>query len=294
MRELETALRKFKKPFGLSDCEAELEILRDGYRQFYFHESPFSRAALKDRTYLIVGRRGSGTTALSKYFSFQREVKNPVCIEVSDPKVYLQILTVIAERTAHSQAIAIPHVARVWEYVLWAAIFHELRNDNLGLAAPCNIPTARSSDISEVLRTVFEFVAGLFENDDELSIGRSIDAIMNDEQLKDRIRVVKRFARTRPIFIAIDTLEQHDVHDEPLMTAMSALVQFAAGFNLKHSDDRVHLKVFMSGEVFPRLKAAALLNPLKHSRDAIFVMATQRVAAFNKLAVLALPIRGRS
>ena len=272
MRYLHAALRKFKKPFGLSDCEAELEILRDGYQQFYFHESPFSKAALKENTYLIVGRRGSGKTALSQYFSFQREVKNPICIEVANPQVYQQVLTTLAERTASSQVIAIPHLARVWEYVIWSTVFHELRDQNLGLSAPCDIPVDRAANVSEVIRTLFESLTGLFETDNELSIGKSIDTMMNDTQLKERIRSVKRFAHDHPIFIAIDTLEQYDVRDEHLMTAMSALVQFAAQFNLQYADDRIHLKVFMSGEAFPRLKAAALLNPLKHSRDPLYLL----------------------
>lgn len=267
-----SAWKKFRAPFGLDNCEAEIETLREQYSEFYFHESPFSKVALRESVYLIVGRRGSGKTAISQYFSFQKDIKNPVCIEVSEPDVYQQVLTALASRTPTSRVIAVPQLIKVWEFVIWSTIFHELRERNLGIEPAYSIPSERSGKVSDVIKSLFEFLEDLFSEDNADTIGDSIDTVMESADLAEGIRVVKKFAQTHPIFIALDTLEKYDVRDSALMTAMAALIQFAAKFNLKNSHDGIHLKVFMSGEVFPYLKEVVLLNPLKHVRDPLYLL----------------------
>ena len=272
MSDFGKAWETFRAPFGLADCEAELETLKEQYSDFYFHESPFSTAALKDRVYLIIGRRGSGKTALSQYFSFQTTLRDPILIEVSDPSVYQQVLTSLADKAGTSRVIAIPHLVKVWEFIIWSTIFYQLHEQDLGIKPICDVPAARSGKVSDVMKTLFEFLTELLSDDDEHTIGNSLDTVISSADLADGIRIVKRYAQQRPIFIAFDTLEKYDVRDEGLMTALAALIQFAAIFNLKHSQDRVHLKLFVSGELFPYLKEAVLLNPLKHVRDPMYLL----------------------
>jgi hypothetical protein len=61
-------MSEYADPFGLADCESELEELHEEYQQLYFGNTPFNVSALNQRTYLIIGRRGAGKTALSHYF----------------------------------------------------------------------------------------------------------------------------------------------------------------------------------------------------------------------------------
>ena len=86
-----------KAPFGMESCEAEVSLLgEEKYSDLYFDETPFNNVAIKDDTYLIVGRRGSGKTALIQYFSFQKQIANPVCIEIHKPEAYQQVLSEIS------------------------------------------------------------------------------------------------------------------------------------------------------------------------------------------------------
>jgi len=266
------AWEKFKKPFGLPACEAELETLRDDYTSFYFHENPFSPAVLKPNVYLIIGRRGSGKTALAQYFSFQETLRDPICIDVSEPHIYQQVLTSIAERTASYRVIAIPHLIKIWEFAIWTTILHHLRGHGIGVQAPITIPAAQSAGVANVLKTVLEYLSDLFHDDDEKTIGNSIDAVIDSADLAASIRLVKQYAAKRPIIFALDTLEKYDIRDDALMTATAALIQFASTFNLRHSSDNIHLKIFMSGEVFPYLTESVLLNPLKHVRDPLYLL----------------------
>jgi polynucleotide 5'-kinase involved in rRNA processing len=61
----------FRFPFGEESCEHEFKVLQDEYKRFYYNQSRFNTEALEEDVYLIVGRRGSGKTSLTKYFGFQ-------------------------------------------------------------------------------------------------------------------------------------------------------------------------------------------------------------------------------
>src|SRR5262249_44998429 len=78
-------------------------------------------------------------------------------------------------------------------------------------------------------------------------------------------------ARNPPVILAFDTEKKKDVGNDCLMNALAALVQFAADFNLRFGDAGIHLKVFMSGEVFPYLEESVLENPLKNVKDPVYL-----------------------
>src|SRR6478672_10046959 len=112
-----------KEPFGKRSCEAEVKALgEEKYSDLYFDETPFNDAATDSDTYLIIGRRGSGKTALAQYFSFQTKIPDPICIEVRRPELYQQVLSEISRRTSESRPIAVAHLKRVWEFVIWSLV----------------------------------------------------------------------------------------------------------------------------------------------------------------------------
>src|SRR6266851_3582773 len=86
-----------RTPFGRADCESEMAELRSGYCDLYFDETPFNSAALSPDSYLIIGRRGSGKTALAKSFSFQRIHDSPIFIDIDEAIVYQRVQRVLSE-----------------------------------------------------------------------------------------------------------------------------------------------------------------------------------------------------
>jgi hypothetical protein len=79
---MKTICTNLKKPFGHVSCEEEQEVLQDEYSNYFFWETPFNDQALERDVYLIVGRRGSGKTSLTRFFGFQDTYPNAACIDV--------------------------------------------------------------------------------------------------------------------------------------------------------------------------------------------------------------------
>jgi hypothetical protein len=257
-------------PFGQADCESELKALKSEYSELYFDETPFNSEAIKPHTYLIIGRRGSGKTALAQYFSFQKVLKDPIYIDVDEPRVYQKVLSDVAARASESREIAIPRLQKVWEYVIWCVIFEHTREFSKVIAEACD-ETCSTGGVSHLINTIIDRLLVLLHDSDGKIIDERIEQLLSDDRLDSARKAVLTIAAKRPIIVAFDTLEKYDISNDALMNAMAALVQCAADFSLSFRDEGVHLKVFMSGEVFPYLKEDVLENPLKSVKSPVYL-----------------------
>jgi len=263
-------IRVADAPFGQADCEKEIEELESDYSEIYFDETPFNSASIKPETYLIIGRRGSGKTALAQYFSFQKEVKDPIYIDVNEPKVFQRVLSEIASRASESRQIAIPRLEKVWEYVIWCIIFEHTRTESKVIAETCD-EVCSTGGVSHLINTMFERVVAWLHDSSDQIVDKRIEQLVSNEQIEIARKDVLKIAAKRPIIIAFDTLEKCNTNDDALMNAMAALVQSASVFNHRFKNKGIHLKVFMLGEVFPYLEEDVLQNPLKSIRDPVYL-----------------------
>jgi hypothetical protein len=265
-------MKKKKDPFGKASCEAEVLTLgEEKYSDLYFDETPFNDVAIDDDTYLIIGRRGSGKTALAQYFSFQKRMTNPICIEVRKPEMYQQVLSEISKRTSESRVIAVAHLKRVWEFVIWSLIVEAIKDDAPEVAKTHRLE-ARTEMVSHYVADLIEYLMGLFNEDDKGTGGTSLERIVDAAGLNLAKQAALKMAKQRPLIIAIDTLEQYDIENESLMNALAALIEYASEFNLKYAPQSIHLKVFVSGEVFQHMKEAVLLNLSKAVRNPVYLL----------------------
>jgi hypothetical protein len=261
---------RMRSPFGLADCESELRTLNDDYSEIYFDETPFNLPAIKPETYLIVGRRGSGKTALSRYFSFQKILDNPIYIDVDEPEVYQTVLSDIAARASECREIAIPRLKKVWEYVLWCVVCEHTKCESEAIKHAFRESGSPGNPSHVINRTIDRLLDLLHETDDK-RVDEHLELLLGNDRLETAKVEVLRIAARRPIIIALDTLERYDVSDPALMNAMAALVQCAANFNLNFSDQGLHLKAFISGELFPYLEEEFIQNPLKSIKDPVYL-----------------------
>lgn len=261
-----------RTPFGEADCEAELSVLggTSSYKALYFDETPFNDAAISDQTYLIVGRRGTGKTALSQYFSFQEILRSPIYIDVDQPAVYEQVLSDIAATASEVREIAIPRIVRIWEYIIWRLILERVRAEARS-GDKSTEPEVKGKGASERINWLFNYLFALLHESPDKRLDERIDRLLSHEEIATAKTEILKVAAKRPIIIALDTLEKYDISRQPLMNAMAALIQFAATFNLNYRDRGIHLKVFMSGEVFPYLKAEVIQNPLKSIKNPVYL-----------------------
>jgi hypothetical protein len=260
-----------REPFGQADCESELKVLKSDYSKLYFDETPFNSAAIDPETYLIIGRRGSGKTALSQYFSFQRVLEDPIYVDVDEPALYQQVLSDIAVHASEAREIAIPRLKKVWEYVIWCVIFEHTRSHSEVIASVCDASCPRGQ-ASQFINDVIGRLLLLFRESGEKLADAQIEKLLTEERLESARAEALQISLRQPIIIAIDTLEKYDINNGALMNAMAALIQFAAEFNLDFSDRGMHLKVFMSGEIFPYLKEEVLQNPSKSIKNPVYLL----------------------
>ena len=259
----------FQTPFGLADCESEVRILRnqqENYKDLYFEQTPFNEAARGDNTYLIIGRRGSGKTALAQSFSFQHDGSNPIYILVDNPRAYREVLGNVSGDSVQPRDVAVARLCRIWEYTVWRLIESELREMSL--------PAAQTDASSRVKRILQDLCGLLFDNETDLHEpdDRLSGLLEQEHDALSRIKQeAKRAARSRPIIVVLDTLEKYDLTDESLINAVAALIQFAEDFNQDFAPLNIHIKTLMSGEVFPHLEEEVLDNPSKSIRDQVFL-----------------------
>ncbi len=265
------SLVRSSRPFGDADCETEIERLRSEYSDYFFSETAFNAPALDPRTYLIVGRRGSGKTALSHYFEFQERIENARAIDVDEPEVFERVMALAGDRSQVSDALQVHAVASIWDVVLWSVVFRELADFHPDIARACWFERDRGP-VARFIFGVLDVVLKRCLNVESKDFATNLKEILQDPVFEAGKKAALEVARETPVIVAVDSLEQYEVDNEEMMKATAALVQCASLFNRRHAADGVHIKVFLSGEVYPYLVESVITNPLKFAKDPVFLV----------------------
>lgn len=258
------------EPFGEPDCESELKLLgTDEYSKYYFYHTPFNQEAMSRKTFLIIGRRGTGKTALSHFFSFQKFIPDAAVIDVDEPAAFQQVMSKIAESAAQSREVAIPRLVKIWEFVIWSIIFRQFQEKDLRIKAACIFGDGKEKVSAFILHVLKALMIKFLKTDN--SLADELESLISSETIQTAKAAVLEVARKNPIIIAIDTLENYAVKDQSMMRATAALIQCASNFNREFSQQNIHLKLFIMAEIFPYLKEEVVLNPLKSIRQEIYL-----------------------
>jgi hypothetical protein len=258
------------EPFGEPDCESELKLLgADEYSKYYFYHTPFNQEAMNRKVFLIIGRRGSGKTALSHFFSFQKLVPNMTAIDVDEPAAFQQVISQIAAKTTPNREIAIPRLVKVWEFVIWSIIFREFKDRDVRIKAACLFDDGNEK-VSTFIRHLLKSVMAKYLSTNA-NIADELETLLSQETIKAAKTAVLETARKNPVIVAIDTLENYAIKDDTMMQTTAALIQCAAEFNRSFAQQNVQIKLFIMAEIFPHLKEEVVLNTLKSVRDEVYL-----------------------
>jgi len=256
--------------FGEPDCESELKILgADEYSHYYFPNIRFNHESLKPTVYLIVGRRGSGKTALAQFFSFQKIIPNTVAIDVDEPAAFQTAMAKLATNFAYSREVAIPGIVKVWELVIWSIIFRQFQAQDQRLKAACMFfkETSKAADfIWFILDSLAKKYVGI-----EDSITNELNNFTSQQAFQKAKSIILEIAKNQPIIVAFDTLENYSLDKEEVLRAVAALIQFAALFNQEYASKNIHIKLFVMDEIFPHLKDEVVTNTLKYIKDEVYL-----------------------
>jgi hypothetical protein len=212
-----------------------------------------------------VGRRGSGKTALAQYFSFQDTLPDPIYISADNPTVYREVLSKVAGESQFYRDVAVPRLARIWELTIWRLIAAEL--ELIGGGSYQHGTRDSSFKIKRILNWIRSVLIEEVSDADE-----AISRLLDEDEVKQVKLDARRAAKDRPIITVLDTLEQYDLSDPNLINAVAALIQCAEDFNQDNAEYGIHVKVLMSGEIFPHLEESVLENPGKSIRDTVFLL----------------------
>lgn len=268
---LQRQSKGFQHPFGEVSCEHEIEVLRERYQEYYYDQSPFNTATLNQDTYLIVGRRGCGKTSISKYLTFQNKIKGATCIDVDEPDVYNAAFQEVAYSSArYSIDITTRKIEKIWEYLLWSLVFNQYENHDpvIKKASLLNSPKDSVAYVaSNLLKQILTRLLG-----DNGKLANEVENLCTSTTFTKAKDKVLTITEKEPVIIAIDTIERYDPFDDALMATVTGLIQCANRFNISFAPLGIHVKVFMSGEIYPHLLEAVIPNPSKQVRYPVFLM----------------------
>jgi hypothetical protein len=258
----------FRFPFGEESCEHEYKVLQNEYQNFYYGQSRFNAESLDSDVYLIVGRRGSGKTSLTKYFGFQDIIRNAHSIDVDEPNVYSGILQGLAERPMLSADLAVIEVGKIWDYLIWSLIFDEFRErDAVIKTASVMVRKGTASHF------IHDLLRGLVKKylDDSGKVAEDVSNTTSAPFFKAAQAKILEYTHKEPIIIAIDTFERYDRENTAMMVVTAALIQRANEFNISYAHRGIHVKAFVSAEIFPHIKESIITNTTKFIRNPVYL-----------------------
>lgn len=261
-----------RNPFGEVSCEDEIARYSKEYEHRYFVESDFNEAVLRPQSYLVVGRRGSGKTSLTRFLSFQKSIANCRHIPVGTPETYFPELATLGHALVKSAALAsivdtvTSRLVDVWTYLMWQVVFHSLRNksSSFSMALVTDGPDAESI-IRLLVRRLQE------QADKNQDIWAIIRAHTKAEKHLNAVQDVYNYTDRAPLIISMDVMEHYNTSNELQMCALAALVQFAATFNVSSSRRNLHLKLLLPAEIESTLAEQYMLNPGKHIKSPVYL-----------------------
>ncbi|MBC7877632.1 MAG: hypothetical protein H7Y59_10725 [Anaerolineales bacterium] len=259
----------FLYPFGEVSCEQEFEVLQEHYHEYFYDQSRFNKEALDPEIYLIVGRRGAGKTSLTKYFAFQNRIKNSRNIDVEEPDIYKNILDRIANRSFPSTDLAVNDVCKIWEYLIWSLIFNEYRKSNAAINR-ASLLISKKGSTSQFLKDLIKNLISKYL-DESGNIADELSELMTSPLFTRAKDLVIEFTRKEPVIIAIDTFERYDKENIAMMLITAALIQCASKFNISYTRKGIHVKAFVSAEIFPYIKESSIPNTIKYIRDPLYL-----------------------
>lgn len=260
----------FQYPFGEVCCENEIEVLQEHYSEFFYDKSRFNEEAIDPEVYLIVGRRGAGKTSLTKYFGFQTRIKNAHNVDVDEPVIYESIINRVAHRDYRSPDLAVNDVRKIWEYLIWSLIFHEYRDFD-PLLENAGFFTGKKGKFSIFISELLRHVLSKYLDESGV-VADALSEVLSDPVFTRAKERVLDFTRKEPVIIAIDTFERYDRNNDAMMAVTAALIQCASQFNIAYARKGIHVKAFVSAEIFPYIAEGNIPNTTKFIREPLYML----------------------
>jgi hypothetical protein len=128
----------------------------------------------------------------------------------------------------------------------------------------------KDSAANLVLRILKQLLSKYLK-DDRGDLADDMETYLSSELIRKAQRAAAAICKTRPVIVAIDSLEHYAIGDDATMRVAGALIESASKFNRDYSRQGIHVKVFLTAEVYPQLVESVISNPLKYIRNPLFL-----------------------
>lgn len=272
-----------RPPFGEAHCESEIQSLTEpGYERVFYLHAPFNDSALDPRTYLIIGRRGSGKTALTKFFRFQREIAPSRTISLRQADASTEISEWLDRHNVPGEGDDLVHrVSELWNYVFWILIFNSLYATCEGVrrmfVTPNFVPRDPERDFAKFVRGILDSL----QNERSGSTPQSISVTATFSRIRERMKsdvfvaarqsALNYCAQREAVFLTFDTEEHYQIQNPVRLCVTSALIVAASIFHQACYPYKLYLKILAADESFREIKEKSLPNPLKSVRNPVYL-----------------------
>ena len=140
-------------------------------------------------------------------------------------------------------------MASLWKWTMWSLIFQRL-----GPVVPAikNLSKKMFED-SSPSAFVSEFLSGVltkYVSDSAAALTKKIENYFRSTSFKKGKDAVINLCADRPIILAVDSMEHYSIQDDGILNAAAALIQAASEVNTKYSSAGLHIKIFITDEIW--------------------------------------------
>lgn len=225
------------------------------FGELFIHDTYDRRVetVLSDDCPIILGRRGTGKTALATFLRFQVPRKYDAYVKLDLPPIFSQIRMAIESAMSRGGEPLIDDVARLWEVPFWIAIMAELQRT--GQLQSASVKTylrgVNPSPAAVTARVVVDGLASLIKEGGSglLDWTRLQQALEATSFLKAVQETRDHLGVSREVVVAIDSLDDNPVKTRSMILGTTGLLTAVnqAGQRLHR---RAQIKCFVPTELW--------------------------------------------
>jgi energy-coupling factor transporter ATP-binding protein EcfA2 len=255
-------------PFGHNAAEKDAAMLSSS-----FSPAKYVQAAFDDSVTLLIGRRGSGKTALSMHLRKSVPSRYGVSIDLDKSQALGKVLTEADKALKGAPSIATDQIADLWEFAIVSKTMQKLLDDakfldyeGSGVVKDALISLGINQETK-----VFQMVRALFQgigkaNKPAEALGDAvlgIAEVMRSTTFERATRELRGFLGKVRVLVAIDTIEDYRVREPKVDQALAGLLQAVSRFGDGGLYPGLVLKCFFPAEVYPYILTSEAVNTRK-------------------------------
>ena len=147
-------------------------------------------------------------------------------------------------------------------------LFSKYKEESQTIRLACFSKESRGS---RLIRSILSGLLKKYLEAEGDKLVEEIEDLLTSKAFEDAKEKLLEITEGKPVIVAIDSLERYSVNNYNMMMAVAALIECSSRFNSKYKYRGIHIKTFISAEIFPFLETEFITNPLKYVRQPVYM-----------------------